>query len=76
MKKEVQAAIDRLNPALEMHGGNIELVEVNQRKKIVYIRFTGACAHCSVSDITLNNFVGKELKKEFPELKDVIAIND
>ncbi|NNF97932.1 MAG: Fe-S cluster assembly protein NifU [Desulfobacteraceae bacterium] len=49
-----------IKPALEKDGGNIELVDVAGNK--VTVRMRGACATCSRSQMTLNNYVETVLK--------------
>lgn len=66
--------LDKIRPALERDGGSLELVEHDQKQGIVRIRFTGACAHCPISDFTLKGLVEAEIKAEMPEVKEVQAV--
>jgi Fe-S cluster biogenesis protein NfuA len=53
-------------------GGNVELVEVEEG--VVKVRLTGACAGCPMSQMTLKMGIERHLKKEIPEIKEVIAV--
>jgi Fe-S cluster biogenesis protein NfuA len=53
-------------------GGNVELVEVEDG--LVKVKLTGACGGCPMSQMTLKMGIEKLLKKEIPEIKEVIAV--
>ncbi len=71
MKEKVQQAIDKIRPALQRDGGDVELVDV--KEGIVTVRLTGACRGCPMSQMTLKNGIEKFLKKEIPEIVSVEA---
>jgi Fe-S cluster biogenesis protein NfuA len=73
MKEKVEAALNKIRPALIADGGNVELVEVDD-KGVVKVRLTGACGGCPMSQMTLKLGIERILKKEVPEVKDVIAL--
>lgn len=66
--------IDNLRPALERDGGSLELISYDAAKGIVEISFTGACAHCPISDVTLKHLIEAEIKAQMPEVKEVRAL--
>ena len=72
MKEKVQKVIDQIRPALQNDGGDIELVEIIGDE--VHVRFTGACAGCPMSSMTLTNFVEAKIKEFVPEVKKVISV--
>ena len=72
MKEKVEAALNKVRPTLIADGGNVELVEV--KEGIVKVRLTGACGGCPMSQMTLKMGIERLLKKEVPEVKEVIAI--
>jgi Fe-S cluster biogenesis protein NfuA len=71
MKEKVQQAIDKIRPALQRDGGDVELMDV--KEGIVTVRLTGACRGCPMSQMTLKNGIEKFLKKEIPEIIAVEA---
>lgn len=73
MKEKVEAALNKIRPALIADGGNVELVDVDD-KGVVKVRLTGACGGCPMSQMTLKMGIERILKKEVPEVKDVIAL--
>ncbi|OHE28334.1 MAG: hypothetical protein A3J94_16245 [Syntrophus sp. RIFOXYC2_FULL_54_9] len=72
MKDKVIKAIDKIRPSLQADGGDIELVDVDE-KGVVKVRLMGACHGCPMAQMTLKNGVEKFLKKEIPEVTAVVS---
>ena len=72
MKEKVEMALNKIRPALQADGGNIELVDVIDG--IVKVRLTGACGGCPMSQMTLKMGVEKVLKQQVPEVKSVETV--
>ena len=65
MISHIQEVIEKqIRPALQMDGGDIEFVDVEDG--IVKVRLVGACAHCPSSAMTLYEGVEKMLKEKIP----------
>ncbi len=73
MREKVEAALNKVRPALMADGGNVELVDV-EADGVVKVRLTGACGGCPMSQMTLKMGIERLLKKEVPEVKEVIAL--
>ncbi len=72
MKEKVEAALNKIRPALMADGGDVELVDVTDG--VVKVRLTGACGGCPMSQMTLKMGIERHLKKEVPEVKEVVAV--
>lgn len=72
MKDKVEAALNKIRPALMADGGNVELVDVTDG--VVKVRLTGACGGCPMSQMTLKMGIERHLRKEVPEVKEVVAV--
>ena len=72
MRESVEKALEKIRPALQADGGNIELVDVIDG--IVKVRLTGACGGCPMSQMTLKMGVEKVLKQQVPEVKSVETV--
>ncbi len=72
MKEKVEQAIGKIRPMLQRDGGDIELVDVTA-DGVVKVRLTGACGSCPMSMMTLKMGVENALKKEIPEVKEVVS---
>ncbi|HVN25457.1 MAG TPA: NifU family protein [Syntrophorhabdales bacterium] len=73
MKEKVEAAINKVRPALQADGGNVELVDVST-DGIVKVKLTGACGSCPMSQMTLKMGIERVIKQEVPEVKEVVAL--
>ena len=71
MKERVEKALDKIRPALEADGGNVELVDVDEENGIVTVKLVGACGSCPMSQMTLRMGVERVLKEEIPEIVEV-----
>ena len=72
-KDKVSEIIDEIRPALQSHGGNIELVDVEE-DNTVKVRLQGACAGCPGAKMTLKNGVERRLQEVLPDVKEVVAV--
>lgn len=70
-KENVETVLDkRIRPAIQMDGGNIELVEV--RDSSIFVKLVGACGTCPSSQITLRQGVEGILREEFPDMVELV----
>lgn len=74
MNEKVQAALEKVRPALQRDGGDVELVEVTE-DGIVKVRLQGACGGCPMSQMTLKMGIEKVVKEAVPEIKSVESVN-
>ena len=70
LKEKVGAALEEVRPALEAHGGNVNLVSVSE-DGIVEVELQGACRGCPMSQMTLTMGIERHLKEQIPEVKEV-----
>ncbi|HBX23180.1 MAG TPA: NifU family protein [Desulfotomaculum sp.] len=72
MREKVQAALDKVRPALQRDGGDVELVDVTDG--VVKVKLTGACGSCPMSTYTLKQGIERTLKQAIPEVKEVVQV--
>lgn len=72
MKERVVEVLNKIRPALVADGGDVQLVDVEEG--VVKVKLTGACAGCPMSQMTLKMGIEKFLRKEIPEIKEVVAV--
>ncbi len=73
MREQIEQALERIRPALQRDGGDIELVDVEENG-IVRVRLTGACGGCPMSQMTLKQGVERIVKQLVPEVKAVESV--
>jgi len=61
---------NEINPMLESHGGEVSLIEFNNKNEAV-LQFGGGCQGCGMVDITLKEGIEKTLMEQIPEVKSV-----
>lgn len=74
LKEQVQKVLDKIRPAIQADGGNVEFVEIDENN-VVKVRLTGACAGCPMSQLTLKQGIERIIKQEIPEIKAVENVN-
>ncbi len=74
MKERVEQVINRIRPAVQMDGGDIELVDVVNG--MVKIRLVGSCSGCPSSTMTLKMGIERAIRAEVPEITGVEAISE
>ena len=73
VKERVAAVIDTIRPAIQMDGGDIEFVGVDD-EGVVQVRLQGACVGCPSAQITLKLGVERNLKEKVPEVNEVVCV--
>ena len=69
MRLEVEKVLDKIRPALQADGGDVELVDVEEG--VVKVRLTGACGGCPMATMTLKCGIEAALKEEIPSVQRV-----
>jgi Fe-S cluster biogenesis protein NfuA len=72
LRERVEDVLEKIRIGLKTEGGDIELVDV--RDNVVYVRLKGACGTCSMSSLTMKNWVEANIKKEIPEIAAVHSV--
>ena len=70
----VREALDSVRPYLESHGGNVELLGIDE--SAVRLRLQGSCSGCPSSSMTLKLAIENAIQKSAPEVEEVLAIED
>lgn len=73
MEEEVRQALEEVRPHLQVDGGDVELVKVED-DGTVKVKLTGSCAGCPMSQMTIKWGVENYLKKKIPAVKSVEAV--
>lgn len=75
MEEQIRRTLEqKVRPAIRLDGGDVELVKVENG--VVTVRLFGACDGCPMSPVTLRAGIERILRKEFPTIKDVVALED
>ncbi len=72
MKERVEQVIQRLRPAVQQDGGDLELVAVENG--LVTLRLVGSCASSPSSSMTLQAGIERAIRAEVPEITGVETV--
>ena len=72
----VDEVLNRVRPYLVADGGDVAVVEVRSETKDVVLRLEGACGSCPSSTTTMKMGIERLLKEKWPDLSEVIEVND
>ncbi len=75
MREQVEEALEWIRPRLALHKGNIELVDIDEERGIVRVRFLGTCKGCALSQLTLKAGVESVMMEMCKEVREVIAVD-
>jgi Fe-S cluster biogenesis protein NfuA/nitrite reductase/ring-hydroxylating ferredoxin subunit len=67
LEQRVQDALDSVRPYMESHGGNVELLSLEQGVARIHLR--GSCSDCSASSVTLELAIKQALEEMAPDLE-------
>jgi Fe/S biogenesis protein NfuA len=65
-----------VNPSIASHGGRADLVALNEEDGTAYLRLSGGCQGCAMSQMTLRQGIETALLEEVPELTRVLDVTD
>lgn len=68
---QVEEALDEVRPYIESHGGELELLDVEEG--VVHLRMSGACHGCAGSAMTLRRGIERTLRERYPAFKEIVA---
>ncbi|PIZ70662.1 hypothetical protein COY07_06280 [Candidatus Peregrinibacteria bacterium CG_4_10_14_0_2_um_filter_43_11] len=66
------ALSDEVYPQLEMHGGGMEIMDIEGTD--VLIRYYGACGHCPISESITLPFIEETLQKKVDSKIKVVIV--
>lgn len=72
--ERIERALNQIRPYLEADGGNVRVLELSE-DLVLKLEMIGACGSCSMSAMTLKGGIEQTIKREVPEIKEIIAVN-
>jgi Fe-S cluster biogenesis protein NfuA/nitrite reductase/ring-hydroxylating ferredoxin subunit len=69
---EAEEALDEIRPYIEGHGGELELVDVQDG--VISVRMSGACNGCAASAMTLRRGIETKLRERLDWFEEVVAL--
>jgi Fe-S cluster biogenesis protein NfuA len=69
LEGRIEAALDRIRPAIHRDGGEVWLIKVDDG--IAYVQMIGACGGCPASNATLKGGIEAVVRQDVPEIRGV-----
>lgn len=74
---KVATVLDQVvNPSIAAHGGRADLVAMDEKEGVAYLRLSGGCQGCAMSRMTLTQGIETALRDEVPEVLRVVDVTD
>ena len=70
----VEAALNKVRPALHADGGDAEIVAISPQG-VVTLQLVGACGGCAMSTMTLKQGIERVVRMDVPEITAVEAMS-
>jgi Fe/S biogenesis protein NfuA len=67
---------EAVNPSIASHGGRADLIALDEAGGVAYLRLSGGCQGCAMSQMTLRQGIETTLLEEVPELTKVVDVTD
>ncbi len=75
MLKKLEVLFDeQVRPALAAHGGNVEIIDIDNDR--LFVKLSGGCQGCSSSKATLKDGIQTLVKQNFPMITEVVDLTD
>ncbi|MBX9604563.1 MAG: NifU family protein [Bryobacteraceae bacterium] len=75
LRTRVSRVLHMVRPYMQSHGGDVELVDVDETT--VVVKLAGSCNGCSLSAVTLRDTVEQAIKQHLPQIQSVeVAPNE
>jgi Fe-S cluster biogenesis protein NfuA len=71
-RNDIEVVLDRVRPLLQADGGDIELLNIVDRK--AYVRLSGKCAGCPSAHLTLHIGVEMAIREAVPEFEELVVV--
>jgi Fe-S cluster biogenesis protein NfuA len=72
LERRIEAALDRIRPAIRRDGGDVWLVNVDDG--VAYVQMIGACGGCAAVLTTLKSGIEAVVREDVPEIRAVEQI--
>ncbi len=72
VEERVNAALDKVRPGIQMDGGEVWLIKVENG--VAFVQMLGACGGCPASTMTLKGAIEAVVVADVPEVREVVQI--
>jgi Fe-S cluster biogenesis protein NfuA len=73
IRDRIEHSLDTVRPALQLDGGDVELIDFDADSGVVQVRLIGVCGACPISPTTVKHGIERRLREMVPEVREVRA---
>ncbi len=73
IQEKIDRVLERIRPTLKSNGGSVHLLDVDERLGVVKLQFRGRIVHTPRAMHALANGVEEAIKKEVPQVREVLS---
>ena len=70
----IKNELGKIRPHLQMDGGDVEFIEFDEESGVLKLHLQGVCQSCPMSQVTLQEGIGRAIKAKVAEVKEVVAV--
>lgn len=74
MRELVENALEKIRPAIQADGGDVQLIDVDEADGNVKLQLMGACQGCPMSMVTLKAGIERTLVRLVPGVRSVETV--
>ncbi len=74
LETRVRGALDKVRPYLSSHGGNVELLGVDEG--VVRLQMQGSCSGCPSSAMTPKSAIEEAIYEAAPDVVEIVAVEE
>jgi Fe-S cluster biogenesis protein NfuA len=72
IESRIEAALDRIRPAIRRDGGDVWLIKVEG--DVAFVQMLGACGGCAAVQSTLKGGIEAVVREDVPEITQVVQV--
>jgi len=76
LEARVAAALDSVRPYLGSHGGDVEVLGIDEAEGVLHLHMLGSCDGCPSSSVTLQQAVQQAIEETAPEIVHIDVVDD
>ena len=74
LRERIETSLEAIRPALQIDGGDVEIVGFNPDDGVLQVRLVGACGACPISWTTVKHGIERRIRASIPEVTEVQAV--
>jgi Fe-S cluster biogenesis protein NfuA len=74
LRERIESTLGTIRPALQIDGGDVEIVGFTPEDGVLQLRLVGACGTCPISWMTVKHGIERRVCAAVPEVNEVQVV--